>query len=249
MAQRCQKRVVILDPRDDTWKSRLALRDDFGLSMVEDCAQSIGACWGTRKTGSVGRLAATSFYPIKNLDALGDGRAILTDSGALSQEAGALRDYGQSRKYYHDRMGWNSRLDELQAAILRRVLLPKLAEWTRLRRKTAGRYLSGIANPAVRPAGAPEGAQSCWHPFPVRVDAERKTEFMAHPQRSGIATAEHYPRALMDQPVMAGLHHEVVGECREARRFCREEVSLPIHPFLTDSEIDQVIAACNCWGR
>ena len=117
------------------------LREDFGLKIVEDCAQSIGADFRGEVPGSAGQLAATSFYPTKNLGAMGDGGAILTRDASLDARVRALRDYGQTAKYRHEYLGSNSRLDEVQAAFLLDACLPRFEKWTRRRREIAGAYL------------------------------------------------------------------------------------------------------------
>lgn len=223
------------------------LRDRFQLRIVEDCAQSIGAIRGGAPTGLVGQAAATSFYPTKNLGALGDGGALLTADPNIAAAARRLRDYGQSAKYKHDEMGYNSRLDELQAALLERVYLPRLDAWTARRRAVASAYLGSIRNPAVRPMGAPAGSDSCWHLFPVLVAPDRKSAFMAHLRSQGVACAEHYPVLIPDQAALHGVPHELASDCARARAIAHGEVSLPIHPYLTDDEAATVAAACNSW--
>jgi dTDP-4-amino-4,6-dideoxygalactose transaminase len=222
------------------------LREEFGLNVVEDCAQSIGARFRGEATGTAGQLAATSFYPTKNLGALGDGGAILTDREEWQVQAAALRDYGQSSKYRHEYEGYNSRLDELQAALLRRVMLPRLDRWIERRRALAREYLAGIRHPEVRCPGAPEGSDSCWHLFPVFVPPVRKGAFLDHLRKSGVTAGEHYPIAIPDQPAMARAH-ELTDECASARRVAASEVSLPIHPYLTQAEAESVINAVNSW--
>lgn len=224
-----------------------ALRESSGCRMVEDCVQSIGACFQGIVTGSAGHMAALSFYPTKNLGALGDGGAVLTRSEEYAQRARMLRDYGQSAKYRHELVGYNSRLDELQAGLLRRVSLGRLPAWTEARRRIAAAYLAGIRNPAIQVPGAPAGSHSCWHLFPVLVDAARKRDFMAWLASQGVGSGEHYPIAIPDQPAMAGVQFEVIGSLATAQRICRSEVSLPIHPYLQDAEIARVIDACNHW--
>lgn len=226
-----------------------ALCERFDCRMVEDCVQSIGARFQGQPTGSAGQMAALSFYPTKNLGALGDGGAVLTNDPELAQRARMLRDYGQSSKYRHELVGYNSRLDELHAGLLRRVSLGRLPAWTEARRRIAAAYVTGIRNPAICVPGSPAGSQSCWHLFPVLVDPSRKAEFQAWLAARGIGCGEHYPIAIPDQPAMAGVAHEVVGDLSRARRICRSEVSLPIHPYLRDAEIACVIDACNQWPQ
>jgi len=220
-----------------------ALRERFELGVVEDCAQSIGAQWRGRATGTTGQFAATSFYPTKNLGAMGDGGAVLTHTEEHVALIRSLRDYGQSSKYVHDLIGYNSRLDELQAAILNGVFLPRLNGWLQARRRIAQAYLAGIDSRDIRPIGTPDGSDSCWHLFPVQVESSRKAEAMAYFRSRNIAVAEHYPLALTEQQALAPWK----TECPRAVDFCRREISLPIHPYLTDEEVQQVIAACNDW--
>lgn len=223
------------------------LKARYGTSVVEDAAQSIGASWRGAPSGSAGDCAATSFYPTKNLGALGDGGALLTNSKEHAAFARRLRDYGQSSKYVHEHIGYNSRLDEIQAAILRRAFMPRLAGWTETRRAIARRYLDGIRNPWLELPGAPAGSESCWHLFPVLAPAGRKTDFLAHLRRHGVGAAEHYPSTLMDQPAMRHVAYREFRPCSRARDFCAREVSLPIHPYLNDAEIQRVIDTCNVW--
>jgi dTDP-3-amino-3,4,6-trideoxy-alpha-D-glucose transaminase len=204
------------------------LRDEYELRMVEDCAQSASAA---------GDVAATSFYPTKNLGAMGDGGAVLMQDAALEARVRALRDYGQTAKYRHDLIGYNSRLDELQAAFLRRACLPRLARWTARRREIAAAYLQGIRNPAVRLPNPPKGSDPSWHLFPVWMDPARRKHF------GGI----HYPVAIPDQKALRDVPFEVPGGCENARRLCASEVSLPIHPYLNDGEVAEVIAAVNAF--
>jgi dTDP-4-amino-4,6-dideoxygalactose transaminase len=242
---------------------RLArLRDRFELRIVEDCAQSIGTRWNLQPTGTAGQAAATSFYPTKNLGAFGDGGAILTSDPELALRARQLRDYGQSSKYRHEFIGYNSRLDELQAALLGRVLLPQLDSWIERRRKIAQTYLDGIGHPGIIPLGHADVSSetrshsvssetrshmdSSWHLFPVAVAPDQKTAFLEYLKENWITPGEHYPMAIPDQPALQGVRHEDRG-CHAARRLCASEVSLPIHPYLTEEEVQHVIAMCNRW--
>ena len=224
-----------------------SIAEASGCAIVEDCAQSIGAAHRGTPTGRVGQLAATSFYPTKNLGALGDGGAILTSDERLAADVRMWRDYGQSAKYRHDVAGYNSRLDELQAALLLRVSLERLPCWTAQRRQVASSYTAGINNPAITVPGAPPGSDSCWHLFPVLVNPERKSAFIKWLQAHEISSAEHYPIAIPDQPAMAAIESEMLGDLDVARHICHSEVSLPIHPYLEASEVSRVIEVCNAW--
>jgi dTDP-4-amino-4,6-dideoxygalactose transaminase len=224
------------------------LREEFDLSVVEDCAQSIGARHAGVRGGTAGQTAATSFYPTKNLGALGDGGAVLTSSPELDRKIRQLRDYGQTSKYHHDVLGYNSRLDELHAAILQSVFLPRLAGWTDARRRTAQRYLHGIRPQAMTIPGMPEGSESVWHLFPVLVEAGRKTEAIEYFKGLGIGASEHYPLALVDQCALTPYLARGGGSrCEKAKEFCSREISLPVHAYLNDDETQQVIDACNAW--
>jgi dTDP-4-amino-4,6-dideoxygalactose transaminase len=222
-----------------------ALRVEFDLRVVEDCAQAILASSAGMPAGSVGHLAATSFYPTKNLGALGDGGAILTDDEQFDRLVRVLRDYGQSAKYRHEEIGYNSRLDELQAAILNRVYMPALQGWTTRRREIAARYRAGIRGERVECLPVPPGSGSVDHLFPVLVLEGRKAEFLAYMRSKGILCGEHYPILIPDQPAMAHARCEIATPLEQVRRIAGSEVSLPIHPYLTDDEVACVIAACN----
>jgi dTDP-4-amino-4,6-dideoxygalactose transaminase len=224
-----------------------ALGEDFECGIVEDCAQSIGATHCGRPTGTAGLMAATSFYPTKNLGALGDGGAILSNEERYAASARMWRDYGQSVKYRHDVAGYNSRLDELQAALLHRVYLSQLPGWTLTRRRIAASYAAGIRNQAIKLMGAPPDSQSCHHLFPVLVEPARKQDFMGWLQSHDIACAEHYPIVIPEQPAMVDIEFQVVGNLDTARRICRSEVSLPIHPYLSAEEVARVAEVCNAW--
>jgi dTDP-3-amino-3,4,6-trideoxy-alpha-D-glucose transaminase len=219
------------------------LRRDFDLNLLEDCAQAIGA----HRVGTAGGAAATSFYPTKNLGALGDAGALLTNDPAIAQAAAEMRNYGQSAHYVHSRLGLNSRLDELHAAILRDAFLPNLPAWTKARRKTAEKYLEGIRHPSIQLAAPAAVDHSVWHLFPVLVTSREK--FQEHLRGRGITTGVHYPSIIPEQSALSATMTTKSSptEFPNARRFARDEVSLPIHPFLTADEVETVIAACNSW--
>lgn len=228
---------------------RLArLREQFDLRIVEDCAQAIGAAWQGRAVGTVGAAAAVSFYPTKNLGALGDGGALLTATPALAERARRLRHYGQSATYVHDHLGGNSRLDELHAALLGRVFLPRLRDWTLRRSEVAASYLARIDSPAVRLPRPSTGSAPVWHLFPVRVDGARRQAFRAHLEARGIESGVHYPRVIPEQRALAEAGgFEVLGGIARARAWAAEEVSLPVHPFLSTEQVEAVVAAVSEW--
>lgn len=223
------------------------LKDEFQLSIVEDCAQSIGASFSGIGCGKVGQIAATSFYPTKNLGAFGDGGALLTSDDAFASQARNLRNYGQASQYIHSEIGLNSRLDELHAAVMRSALLPHLEEWTDARGSIARRYCQGIVNPKVRTPAPPPEMNPVWHLFPVFVPNGRDS-LREHLRSRGILSGVHYPRIIPDQTALEKYgRHEVLNEPVNARRLADTELSLPIHPFLEESEIVAVIDACNNW--
>jgi len=223
------------------------LKERFSLGIVEDCAQSISAVRNGIRCGTIGQMAATSFYPTKNLGAIGDGGAILTSTPEYADAALKYRDYGQSAKYKHDVIGWNSRLDELQAALLNHVFLGRLQQWTLRRRQIARAYLDGIRHHGIRCVAAPEGSESSWHLFPVLVAPDKKLSFLQYLCSAGIGAGEHYPILLPDQSAMKNRPYQVVGDLGHALKFSNGEVSLPIHPYLSDLEVAEVISACNQW--
>jgi dTDP-3-amino-3,4,6-trideoxy-alpha-D-glucose transaminase len=219
----------------------------LGVCVIEDCAQAIGATHAGLLAGTVGAAAALSFYPTKNLGCLGDGGALLTNSSEIARRARSLRNYGQGSRYVHDCLGLNSRLDELQAAIMLSALLPRLDAWTERRRQIARTYCRCIENPAFAiPPVEPPGP--VWHLFPVLVRNGSRSAFQAHMQACGISTGIHYPTVITRQEALRtyGLF-EVLGPLTRAESLAAQEVSLPIHPYLTDSEVDEVVSASNSW--
>ena len=214
----------------------MAVAQAGGLKVVEDVAQAIGASWTGRQAGTMGDLGALSFYPTKNLGALGDGGAVVTRDAERAERLRRLRNYGQSRRYYHDEGGLNSRLDELQAAILR-VKLRHLDDWTRRRRHLADYYRSRLrlTTIAVRPEGEP-----VHHLFPVLVD--QRDAFMRRLEAHGVQTLIHYPVPVHRQRDFPGQKDEPFPH---AERFASRVVSLPLYPELTDAQAEAVVAEAN----
>lgn len=216
-----------------------ALAKAHGLKVIEDAAQAHGAAWRGTRTGALGDAAGFSFYPSKNLGALGDGGAVTTNDDRLAETIRALRNYGSSAKNENRFKGLNSRLDELQAAVLG-VGLESLEEDNARRRALARRYLAEIRNPSVTLPAAAEDRESAWHLFVVR--APDREALGRHLAGQGIETAVHYPIPPHKQeayrewnalsfPLTEAIHREVL--------------SLPMGPHLSDAQTDRVIAAVN----
>ena len=207
-----------------------------GLALVEDACQAHLATAAGRPIGTIGVASAYSFYPTKNLGALGDGGAVTTADPALAARIKRLRNGGQTSRYHHEEAGANSRLDELQAAILR-ARLSFLPRWTDRRRAIAARYRGAIANPAI--VVPPEcDAGHVYHLFPVLCPG--RDALQAHLKAQGVETLIHYPIPITRQPALTSA---VPADCPVADRVCREVVSLPMYPSLTDAEADVVTAA------
>lgn len=214
-----------------------------GVPLVEDCAQAHGATSRDgRKAGAFGDLAAFSFYPTKNLGAMGDGGAIVTNDGILAMRVRKLRQYGWTSKYVNALAGGrNSRLDELQAAFLSH-LLPLLDDRNTLRRGIAARYSSRIVHPGIRVPSA-EGFDYVAHLYVVQVG--QRDSLTAHLQASGIGCDVHYPAPDHWQPMHAGRFSAVSLPVTEM--LCQRVLTLPCFPEMHDDEVDRVIAACNDW--
>jgi dTDP-3-amino-3,4,6-trideoxy-alpha-D-glucose transaminase len=227
-------------PLDPAKLERLAER---GATVIEDCAQSAGASRDGRPTGSMGPLAATSLYPTKNLGALGDGGVLFAASQEQAERARTLRNYGQAGHYEHVAIGLNSRLDELQAAILRSALLPRLDAWLDRRRELAQRYADGLKGSALRVI-SPTGGRSAHHLLAVEVvdgDAGQIARALAE---AGIMVGRHYPFLCPEAPACEGIGVRI-GDFPVARRLVENELTLPLHPQLDDGSADYVIEACN----
>ncbi|WP_300442310.1 DegT/DnrJ/EryC1/StrS family aminotransferase [Zoogloea sp.] len=208
-----------------------------GLVVIEDAAQAQGALYKGRRAGSLGHAAGTSFYPGKNLGALGDGGAVLTSDDAIAEKVKRLRNYGSQVKYQHDVAGYNSRLDEVQAALLR-VKLGVLDQWNGRRKAIAARYDRMLAGSGVELPFVPEYADPVWHLYVIR--SRNRDALRAHLDRMRIATVIHYPIPPHRQAcyqAFAGAHLPL------ADQLAGEVISLPMSPVLGDDEVDQVVSA------
>jgi dTDP-4-amino-4,6-dideoxygalactose transaminase len=217
-----------------------ALKDwrDDGLIVIEDCAQAHLAHRNGVRVGAVGHAAAYSFFPGKNLGAMGDAGAVTTPDEAVAAEVRRLRDHGRSSKYRHEVLGYSSRLDGIQAAVLR-VKLRHLPAWTDARRALARRYREHLTGTAVseRIRLVPFGEGSVHHLMVVRVEDRERVQ--AELAEAGIATGVHYPIALSQQPVFAPL----AASTPHAEAAADDVLSLPMDPLMTLDEVDQVYAA------
>jgi dTDP-4-amino-4,6-dideoxygalactose transaminase len=208
-----------------------------GVALVEDAAQAIGATYAGKPVGSWGEIGGLSFYPTKNLGACGDAGMVVTDREDLAERVRRLRNHGAREKYHHVELGWSSRLDEIQAGLLR-VKLRHLSEWIEARRRLASRYTTLLSSlPLTLPVERPP-ARHTYHHYTVRV-AHRDALAKALADL-GVGTALHYPLPLPAQPVFGSRGER---EFPRAWQACREVLSLPCFPELTDAEIETVATA------
>ena len=221
-----------------------ALCEKHGIALLEDCAQAHLAQWNGRVAGSFGRFGAYSFYPTKNLGALGDAGALVCNDGELAQRAAVLRNYGQSVRYHHTEPGLNSRLDELQAALLL-VRLERLDEFTERRREIAAAYRKGIANPQVRLLAAP--VQQTSHVYHLFVVICKERERLAqHMKSSGVETYVHYPVPVHFQYPAKELRRDP-DNLRVAEAHAAMCLSIPCHPQMSNVHVSAVIDAINAF--
>jgi len=217
----------------------MAISARHGIPVVEDCAQAHGALWKGRPAGTFGVAGTFSFFPGKNLGALGDGGMVVCTSDALAKRVRMLANHGRSDKYLHLEPGRNSRLDALQAAILSRKLR-HLDEWTEARNRAAGRYLRGIGDGVAALPETRPGAYHVWHLFVVGVDGrEAVVESL---KAKGIQTGIHYPVPLHQQPACRNAPWARVS-LPVTESVSSRILSLPMHPHLEDAEIDAVCRA------
>jgi dTDP-4-amino-4,6-dideoxygalactose transaminase len=217
------------------------------LDVVEDMAQAQGARRNGRAAGSLGRVAATSFYPGKNLGAYGDAGAVVTDDEALAERLVALRNYGSPRKYQHPEPGFNCRLDTLQAVVLR-AKLPRLPEWNALRRAAAERYDAWLASvDDLRPVRTLPGNEHIFHIYAVRVrgGAERRDRVLARLHEARIGAGVHYPQPLHLTGALRSLGHRR-GDFPVADAACDELLSLPLYPQITVAQQERVVETLLC---
>lgn len=216
----------------------LAFAKSRSLPVIEDNAQAIGASYKGRRTGSLGDAACFSFYPTKNLGACGDAGLVATNSTEIAARIRTLRNHGQTAKYLSSEPGWNSRLDELQAAILR-VKLRHLADWQRARQANAAEYTRLLNQiPGVMPPIAPEGYEHVFHQYTIRV--EQRDALQQFLSERKIGSTVYYPHPLHLQPLYASLGHKA-GDFPHSERAAQEVLSLPMYPELRKEQIARVV--------
>ncbi|MFN7982295.1 MAG: DegT/DnrJ/EryC1/StrS family aminotransferase [Vicinamibacterales bacterium] len=218
------------------------IAERHNLALVEDACQAHLSTSQGRPVGTIGVAGAFSFYPTKNLGALGDGGAIVTGDGALAARLRRLRNGGQTNRYHHQEPGLNSRLDEMQAAILR-ARLPYLRAWTNRRKTAAASYRTALAG---APVHVPRefDAGHVYHLFVVRTS--HRARLQQHLTADGIETLVHYPVPIPRQPALST---ESPADCPVAARACDEILSLPLHPGLTDQDVAAVAASVHTFSE
>jgi dTDP-4-amino-4,6-dideoxygalactose transaminase len=217
-----------------------------GIPLIEDNAQAIGATYKGRRTGSLSDIACISFYPTKNLGAAGDGGMIVTNSADLDTRLRTLRNHGQASRYVSTEPGWNSRLDEIQAAILR-VKLRHLPVWQKARQTNAAKYsklLAGVAG--IRTPVTPDGYEHVFHQYTIR--SPRRDELQKFLSERKIGSTIYYPVPLHLQPLYSGLGHKP-GDFPNAEHVAGEILSLPMYPELSEDKIERVAAAIAEFAR
>lgn len=235
--------VVHLYGQASYMKPIVELASKHDLRIVEDCAQSHGACAEGRMTGIFGNVGCFSFYPSKNLGAFGDAGAIVTDNPKIAEDIKMIRNYGSEKRYYNKVVGANSRLDEIQAGLLR-VKLEHLQELQAERTAICDRYLREIKNDALVLPKLREGSTTVWHQFVIR--CKRRRELIDYLEENGIGTIIHYPVPphLSEAYSYLGYHK---GAYPIAERYADEVLSIPLYNGMTEEETDRVIGCLNQW--
>jgi dTDP-4-amino-4,6-dideoxygalactose transaminase len=232
------------------WGAFAQLANERGLKLIEDAAQAWGAEWNGVKAGALGAAAAFSFYPTKNLSAAGDAGMVTTNSEDVAERARMLRQHGMRRRYYHDEVGWNTRLDGFQGAILA-VKLKYIEGWNEARRAVAARYYQLFAAAGLAEAGhypgrgvvlphEVAGSRHVWHQYVIRTP--RRDDLRAFLAARKIGSEIYYPVSLHMQDALKQLGY-AEGSFPEAERAAREVLALPIFPELRDDEQQTVVAA------
>lgn len=233
--------VVHLYGQASNMTSIMKVAKKYNLRVVEDCAQSHGAMWEERQTGTFGDFGCFSFYPSKNLGAFGDGGAIITNDADLADEVRILRNYGSEKRYYNKYIGYNSRLDEIQAGLLR-IKLSHLEELTTERKNIAEKYNEGITNALIKKPEVRTGATHVYHQYVIH--CEKRDELRCLLASQGIGAIIHYPIPPHMQECYRYLGFKE-GDYPITERYAKEVLSLPLYNGMTDNEIQTVIEVIN----
>jgi len=224
----------------------MALAAEHGIDLIEDACQAHGAGYRTpdgdwKTVGGIGRVGCFSFYPGKNLGALGEGGAVTTNDEDLAAQVGMYRDHGQSTRYVHaTAQGVNARMDALKAATLD-IKLTRLSAWNEQRRQVASWYQEALSGSGLPLPVEPENTRHVYHLYVVRVPADRRESIQNHLDEFGISTGLHYPIPLHLQPGFSYLK-QGPGSFPEAERAANEVLSLPMHPHLTREQVVEIAA-------
>jgi UDP-2-acetamido-2-deoxy-ribo-hexuluronate aminotransferase len=216
-----------------------SIADKARVTLIEDMAQAIGASFDGKRVGAWGRLSCLSFYPTKNLGACGDGGAVMTSSSDLADRIRQLRNHGAKVKYHHEEAAYNSRLDEIQAAILR-LKLVRLDQWNDKRRRLASLYSEALAGLPLTLPREPAGRRHVYHLYSIQTD--RRDDLRAHLEAAGIATGLHYPLPLHLLPALKGSGFKE-GDFPVSERLARQTLSLPLYPFMEEADVARVAEA------
>lgn len=233
--------VVHLYGQASNMKPIMEIANKHNLRVVEDCAQSHGACFEGKMTGTFGDIGCFSFYPSKNLGAFGDAGAIVTNDEKLADECRIFRNYGSEKRYYNKVVGANSRLDEMQAGLLR-VRLRHLDELADEKQRICKKYLAELNNPCIKLPQICDGATHIWHQFVIRTD--RRDELMEYLNEKDIGTIIHYPIPPHLSEAYAYLGKKA-GDYPITERYANTVLSIPLYNGMTDEEQDIVIKAIN----
>lgn len=233
--------VVHLYGQASNMKPIMELAKKYKLRVVEDCAQSHGAKFNDKMTGTFGDIGCFSFYPSKNLGAFGDAGSIVTDNPKIAEDIRVFRNYGSEKRYYNRVVGTNSRLDEMQAGLLR-VRLSHIKELEDEKRKICTRYLNKINNPDIILPSIRDGATHIWHQFVIRT--ERRNELIEYLEGKGIGTIIHYPIPPHLSEAYSYLGHKK-GAFPITEQYADTVLSIPLYNGMTEDELDYVIEALN----
>lgn len=233
--------VVHLYGQASNMRSIMEIAERYNLKVIEDCAQSHGACFGGKMTGTFGDIGCFSFYPSKNIGAFGDAGAIITNNEKIAEEVRVFRNYGSEKRYYNRIVGANSRLDEIQAALLQ-IKLKYVDECMEERRHIAARYRNEIVNEKLILPNVRTAADSVWHQFVIRT--EKRKEFIEYLNRNEIDSIIHYPIPPHLSEAYADLGWKK-GSLPITEKYAEEVLSLPMYNGMTDEEQEYVIQKIN----